>query len=107
MRKTSVLRGGNFSEVSYGRVSGDKSAGRFFVFIQKNIDKCLRVLCFFVNLRRILPTIGELLFAPEANCLCYFTNYGVHTFLCTQPLERMPTHSNEGFINRKWTMKEL
>ncbi len=77
------------------------------VFIQKNIDKCLRVLCFFVNLRRILPTIGELLFASEANCLCYFTSYGVHTFLCTQPLERMPTHSNEGFINRKWTMKEL
>ena len=110
MRKTSVLRGGNFSEVSYGRVSGDKSAGRFFVFIQKNIDKCLRVLYFFVNLlpmRRILPNIGKLLFASVANCLCYFTSYGVHTFLCTQPLERMPTHFNEGFINRKWTMEEL
>jgi len=79
----------------------------FSVYSKKNIDKCLRVLCFFVNLRRILPTIGELLFASEANCLCYFTNYGVHTFLCTQPLERMPIHSNEGFINRKWTMKEL
>lgn len=77
------------------------------VLIQKNIDKCLRVLCFFVNLRRILPTIGELLFASVANCLRYFTNYGVHTFLCTQPLECMPTHSNEGLINRKWTMKEL
>ena len=46
MGKASVLRGGNFSEVSYGRVSGDKSAGRFFVFIQKNIDKSLRVFCF-------------------------------------------------------------
>ena len=62
---------------------------------------------FFVNLWRILPTIGELLFASEAKCLCYFTNYGVHTFLCIQPLDRLPTHSNEGFINRKWTMKEL
>lgn len=88
---------------------GEKSGVCILSFsaYSKNIDKCLRVLCFFVNLRRILPTMGELLFAPEANCLCYFTNYGVHTFLCTQPLERMPTHSNEGFINRKWTMKEL
>ena len=55
----------------------------------------------------VADTAGELLFASEAKCLCYFTNYGVHTFLCIQPLERMPTHSNEGFINRKWTMKEL
>ena len=87
----------------------EKSAVRILSFsvYSKNIDKCLRVLCFFVNLRRILPTIEELLFASVANCLCYFTNYGVHTFLCTQPLERMPIHSNEGFINRKWTMKEL
>lgn len=88
---------------------GEKSAVCILSFsaYSKNIDKCLRVLCFFVNLRRILPTIGELLFASVANCLRYFTNYGVHTFLCTQPLECMPTHSNEGFINRKWTMKEL
>ena len=87
----------------------EKSAVRILSFsvYSKNIDKCLRVLCFFVNLRRILPTIKELLFASVANCLCYFTSYGVHTFLCTHPLERMPTHSNEGFINRKWTMKEL
>ena len=66
-----------------------------------------RVVFFFVNLRRILPTIGELLFASVANCLCYFTSYGVHTFLCTQPLERMPIHSNEGFMNRKWTMNRI
>lgn len=28
-------------------------------------------------------------------------------FSCIQPLGRMPTHSKEGLINRKWTMKEL
>ena len=62
---------------------------------------------FFCKFAADTADLWELLFASVANCLRYFTNYGVHTFLCTQPLECMPTHSNEGFINRKWTMKEL
>ena len=103
MRKARVLRGGNFSEVSYGRVSGDKSAGRFFVFIQKNIDKCLRVLYFFVNLlpmRRILPIIVELLSASVANCLCYFTNQSMvcTPFCALNPWSACPLTSMKGLL---------